>query len=158
MKRAIPFLAVVLLMAGCKGGGGQSSSTAKPAAPRDPRVAAIQERVDKTTPEAKQIIQEVQAIKPEVNEQPSGKTLGEIVETYSKNNGAYNILPIGWEANKKKNGRWKIAYNYQDWQKQILLAEWEYIPETKKLYPFEFQNAKEFWSAPETADKPKGKK
>jgi hypothetical protein len=157
MKRAMPFL-VVLLMVGCKGGGGQSAGSAKPAQPKDPKVAAIQERIDKTSPEGKQVIQDVQAIKPEVNEQPSGKTLGEIVDNYAKNNGAYNISPIGWEASKKKNGRWKVAFNYQDWQKQLLFAEWEYIPETKKLYPFEFQNAKEFWSAPETAEKPKSKK
>ena len=117
-------------------------------------MAAIQDRIDKTAPEGKQMIEKVLAMKPEVNDQPAGKTLGEIVDNYAKNNAEYNIKPIGWEASlKKSSGRWKIAFNYQDWQKQYIMAEWEYNPETKKLYPFEFQNAKEFWVAPETAGK-----
>jgi DUF3071 family protein len=121
-------------------------------------MAAIQERIDKTTPEGKQMVEKVLAMKPEVNDQPAGKTLGEIVDTYAKTNGEYNIKPIGWEASQKKSGRWKIGFNYQDWQKQFLFAEWEYNPESSKLYPFEFQNAKEFWVAPEVPDKTKAKK
>ncbi len=157
MKRAFPFLAV-LLMVGCGGGGSQSAGPAKNAPPKDPKMAAIQERIDKTTTEGKQVVEKVRAMKPEVNDQPAGKTLGEIVDNYAKNNGAYNINAIGWEASQKKSGRWKIAFDYQDWQKQYLLAEWEYNPETNKVYPFEFQNAKEFWVAPEAPDKTKGKK
>ena len=154
MKRVFPFLAV-LLMAGCS--ASQSPST-KSAAPKDPKMAAIQDRIDKTTPEGKQMVEKVLGMKPEVNDQASGKTLKEVVDTYSTANGEYNIKPIGWEASQKKSGRWKIAFNYQDWQKQFLVAEWEYNPESSKLYPFEFQNAKEFWVAPEGPDKTKAKK
>ena len=155
MKRAFPFLAV-LLLAGCS--GSQSAGPAKSAAPKDPKMAAIQERIDKTTPEGKQMVEKILAMKPEVNGQPAGKTLGEIVDTYAKTNGEYNIKPIGWEASQKKSGRWKIGFNYQDWQKQFLFAEWEYNPESKNVYPFELQNAKEFWTAPEGTDKTKAKK
>jgi hypothetical protein len=41
---------------------------------------------------------------------------------------AYNITPIGWEASQKKllpgekAGRWKVVFNYQDYQKQLLAA------------------------------------
>ena len=148
MKRVFPFLAV-LLMVGCS----HSAAPTKSASPKDPKMAAIQDRIDKTAPDGKQMIEKAMAMKPEVNDQPAGKTLGEIVDNYAKNNAEYNIKPIGWEASQKKSGRWKIAFNYQDWQKQYLMAEWEYNPETNKLYPFEFQNAKEFWVAPETAGK-----
>src|SRR5882672_2407186 len=153
MKRVFPFLAAMLL-----GGCSHSAGPTKSAAPKDPKMAAIQERIDKTPPEGKQMIEKVLTMKPEVNDQPAGKTLGEIVDNYAKNNAEYNIKPIGWEASQKKSGRWKIAFNYQDWQKQYLLAEWEYNPESSKLYPFEFQNAKEFWVAPENTGKAKPKK
>ena len=42
---------------------------------------------------------------------------------------------------------WKIAYYYQDYQNQYTAAEWEFNPETKKLYPLEFNNAPTFWTA-----------
>ena len=155
MKRAFPFLAA-LLMWGCSSGS-QSAAPAKNPS-KDPKMAAVQERIDKTTPEGKQIVEKVRGMKPEVNDQAAGKSLGEIVDNYATANGEYNIKPIGWEASQKKSGRWKVAFNYQDWQKQFLVAEWEYNPESNKLYPFEFQNAKEFWVAPETPDKTKAKK
>ena len=154
MKRAFPFL-VALLMTGCS--GSQSAGPGK-SAPKDPKMAAIQERIDKTPPEGKQMIEKALAMKPEVNGQPAGKTLGEIADNYAKNNAEFNIKPIGWEASQKKSGRWKIAFNYQDWQKQYLYAEWEFNPESNNLYPFELQNAKEFWVAPETPAKGKAKK
>ena len=154
MKRVFPFLAVVV-MAGCS----QSAApTAKSSPPKDPKMAAIQERIDKTTPEGKQIVQKVLAMKPEVNEQISGKTLGEVVDISAKNNAEYSIKPIGWEATQKKSGRWKIAFDYQDWQKQYVVAEWEYNPETNKVYPFEQDHAKEFWVPAETPTKGKAKK
>jgi hypothetical protein len=146
MKKTI-LLLTLLVIVGC---GEKQQSTSTKAPPKDPKIAAIDERVAKTTPEGKQVIEKVQALKPEVNDQPSGKTLAEVVEDYSKNKGpAYNITPLGWEASQKKSGRWKIAFNYQDWQKNILVAEWEYNPENNKIYPFEFENAKGFWIAPE---------
>jgi hypothetical protein len=146
MKKFIPFLLVAFL-AGCsqpQTGPASASRTAK-----DPKLAAIEDRVKKTTPEGNQMVEKIKAMKPEVNDQVSGKSLGEIIDEYSKNKGIYNILPIGWEASEKKNKRWKLVFNYQDWQKQYLAAEWEYNPETNKLYPFEFDNAKGFWLAEE---------
>jgi hypothetical protein len=157
MKRIVPVLAVLVLFVGCDK---KPASVAR--AEKDPKIAAMEDRISKTSAEGKQIIAKVQGMKPEVNEQVSTKTLAEMVDDYAKNKGAYNITQIGWEAVQKKPiagekaGRWKVVYNYQDWQKQLLAAEWEYNSETNKLYPFEKLNAPGFWSN-EGADK-KGKK
>ncbi|HSB12671.1 MAG TPA: hypothetical protein VLM38_24490 [Blastocatellia bacterium] len=157
MRRIMPVVAVLLLMVGCEHKPAPVARAAK-----DPKIAAIEDRIAKTTPEGKAIIEKVQAMKPAVNGQLSTKTLAEMVDEYSKTKGAYNITPIGWEAGQKKllatekKGRWKVAFGYQDWQKQVLVAEWEYNADTNELYPFEKDNAVGFWSD-EGADK-KGKK
>ena len=151
MKRAILVFGA-FVMVGC--GSPQQSAAPRPA-PKDPKLVAMEERIAKTTDEGKQMIEKVKAMKPEVNEQVSGKTLGEKVQAFATENGAFNIIPIGWEASQKKNGRWKIIFDYQDYQKNYLVAEWEFNPETKKLYPFEFDNAKTFWEAPATPAKGK---
>lgn len=152
MIRIAPIVAVVLLMAGC----GDKPAPVKARADKDPKVAAAEDKISKTTPEGKQVIEKAQGMKPEVNEQLSTKTLNEMVDEYAKNKGAYNITAIGWEAVQKKSGRWKVAFSYQDWQKQFLVAEWEYDSATNKLYPFEKDNAPQFYSN-EGADA-KGKK
>jgi len=160
MRRIIPFLAVIALsLAACEHKPAPVTSTAS----KDPRVAAVEARISKTTPEGTAVIEKVKAMKPEVNEQISAKTLGEMADKYAKEMGAaYNITPIGWEASQKKllpsekTGRWKIVFNYQDYQKQLLAAEWEYNSDTNKLYPFEKDNAPGFWEAPESPGK-KGK-
>ena len=160
MARIITIVAVLLLLVGCDHKTGPVAAKAQ----KDPKVAAIEDRVAKTTPEGKQIIEKVLAMKPEVNEQYSTKTLGEIVDDYAKNKGAYNITPIGWEAAQKKplagekKGRWKVAFGYQDWQKQTLIAEWEYNLDTGKLYPFEKDNATGFWTNEGAEPAKKGKK
>jgi hypothetical protein len=142
-------------MIGCGGKPGP----VKAKADKDPKVAAAEEKINKTSPEGKEIITKVQGMKPEVNEQPSTKTLNELVEDYSKNKANYSITPIGWEASKKKTERWKVVFYYQDWQYQLLGAEWEYDPQTNKVYPFEKDNSPGFWSnegaAPQST---KGKK
>jgi len=145
MRRIIPFLAVIALsLAACE----HKPSPVTTTAPKDPRIAAVEARISKTTPEGTAIIEKVKAMKPEVNEQISAKTLGEMSDKYAKEMGAaYNITPIGWEASQKKllpsekAGRWKVVFNYQDYQKQLLAAEWEYNSDTNKLYPFEKDNA-----------------
>jgi|ERR1041384_248878 hypothetical protein len=158
MSKVILFMAIVITLAGCHEKPGPATAKAS----KDPKIASIEDRIAKTTPEGKQIIAKAQAMKPEVNEQLSTKTLSEIVDDYAKNKGAYNISPIGWEANQKKllpgekAGRWKVAFSYQDWQKNVLTAEWEYNADTNKLYPFEKENAVGFFSD-EGAPK-KGKK
>jgi hypothetical protein len=157
MTRIIPVVAVLLLLVACDHKTGPAAKAQK-----DPKIAAIEERISKTTPEGKEIIEKVKAMKPEVNEQASTKTVGEMVDEYAKNKGAYNITAIGWEASQKKllpgskSPRWKVVFSYQDWQKQLLTAEWEYDPDTKKVYPFEKDNAPQFYSA--EGSQPQGKK
>jgi hypothetical protein len=157
MIRIIPVVAVLLLLVACDHKPGPAAKVQK-----DPKIAAIEERISKTTPEGKEIIEKVKAMKPEVNEQASTKTVGEMVDEYAKNKGAYNITAIGWEASRKKllpgskAPRWKVAFSYQDWQKQLLVAEWEYDPDTKKVYPFEKDNAPQFYS--NEGAEPQGKK
>ena len=149
-----------VLVVGCA----EKPAPVKPAAQKDPRIAALEERINKTTPEGKAIIEKAQSMKPEVNEVMSTKTLKEVVDDYAQNKGAYNINAIGWEASQKKalpgekTGRWKVVFHYQDWQKQMIAAEWEYNPESNKLYPFEKTNAPQFISlegAPPPAKKGK---
>src|SRR5262245_46173215 len=80
---------------------------AKPSGPQeDPNITAIKSAVAKQTPEQKAEVQKALQMKPLVNEATSTKTLGEIVDTFSKNNAQYNINPIGWEASQKRSGRW----------------------------------------------------
>jgi len=133
-------------------------------AQKDPKVAAVEERIAKTTPEGKNIIEKARVMKPEVNEQLSTKSVQDMVDDYAKNKGAYNITPIGWEAVQKKllpgekTGRWKVVFDYQDYNKQVLSAEWEYNTDTNKLYPFEKDNAPQFWSNEGAEPVKKGKK
>lgn len=160
MLRLFPLVMILLVLVACHD---KPAPAAKPAA-KDPKIAAAEDKISKTTPEGKAMIEKVQAMKPEVNEQISGKTLKEIVDDYAKNKGAYNISIIGWEATQKKpragekSSRWKIALHYQDYQKQVLAAEWDYNPETDKLYPFEMANAPQFWTAASPEAGKKGKK
>lgn len=156
MTKIIVLAAVLVSLAGCA----EKPSPVAAKANKDPKVAAIEDRIAKTTPEGKQIIAKAQAMKPEVNAQLSAKTLNEMIDDYAKNKGAYNISQIGWEASQKKllpgekAGRWKVAFSYQDYQKQLLTAEWEYNADTNKLYPFEKDNAPQFFGEAEK----KGKK
>jgi hypothetical protein len=161
MVRFFPLVMILFFLVGCHD---KPAPAAKPAA-KDPKLAAAEDKISKTTPGGKAMIEKVQAMKPEFNEQVSGKALKEIADDYATNKGAYNITIIGWEASQKKpvnaekTGRWKVVLHYQDYQKQLLAAEWEYNPETNKLYPFEKINAKDFWT-PAAADSQgkKGKK
>lgn len=156
MTKIIVLAAILVSLAGCS----EKPAPVTAKANKDPKIAAIEDRIAKTTPEGKQIITKAQAMKPEVNAQVSGKTLSEMVDQYAKNMGAYNISPIGWEAAQKKllpgekSGRWKVAFSYQDYQKQLLTAEWEYNADANKLYPFEKDNAPQFFGEAEK----KGKK
>jgi len=144
----MPIAMLILFIAGC------DHKPAPPAvkAQKDPKIAAIEDRIAKTTPEGKEIIQKAQGMKPEVNGLVSTKTIAEMVDDYAKTKGAYNITPIGWEASQKKlqtgqkKGKWKVAFGYQDWQKQVLVAEWEYDADVDKVYPFEKDNAPQFYS------------
>jgi hypothetical protein len=138
-------LIILLLMVGC-GEKPQQPTAAKPKVDADPKRARFQEAIDKTTPEGKDMVEKVKVMKPEVNEKVAAKPLGEIIDDYATNKGEFNIKPLGWTASQKATKNWKVAYYYQDYLGQYNAAEWEYNPETKKLYPFEFTNAPTFWT------------
>lgn len=148
MKRAI-LCAICVTVIGCGPQPGPATRTQT----EDPKMTAIKAAIAKTTPEGKAIIERVQGMKPEVNEQPSAKTLAESVEEFSTKKAQYNIMPIGWEGSRKvrredeTEGRWKVLFHYQNYQKQYVTAEWEYNPKTDKIYPFDPKNASEFWSS-----------
>ena len=111
----------------------------------DARLKAIKEEIEKTTPEGKEIIERVKQMLPEVNGKLSTLPLENLVENYAKE----NVTTIGWAAARKRNGRWRILFYYQDDRKDLYFtAEWEYNPETIKLYPFDLVNAPQFWSGP----------
>ena len=118
----------------------------------DERLRAFLESISKTTAEGSKVLDHVQGMKPELNETPSTMTLIDVVQNYAFNMGAYNITIIGWAASRKKVlpgemlGRWRILLYYKDWQKEYQTAEWEYNPETNRLYPFERENAPGFFS------------
>jgi hypothetical protein len=114
--------------------------------PEDPHLTTIKATISKTTPDEKAMIEKCRGMKPEVNGLVATKTLGDITDDYSKNKADFNIHPIGWEAHVKSNKRWKVLFHYQDYQKQFTVAEWEYNPETNKLYPFDLKNAPQFWT------------
>ena len=139
----ITFL-LVTLMFGCS--EKPKEARGKPEVASDPKRAQIQEKIDKTTPEGKAMIEKVKAMKPEVNEQVSALPLGEIVDDYAKNKGSFNIRVLGWEASQKKTNNWKVVLHFQDYNNQYHDAEWEYNPETSKLYPFELEQAPTFWT------------
>jgi len=152
LTRILCPIMIAMVVVGLTGCGDKPAPVAAKSTAKDPKRVAMEERINKTTPEGKQIIEKVKAMKPEVNKQLSTKTIAEMVEVYSKNSDQNNLSPIGWEAAQKKPyekesvGRWKVAFDYQDWQKQYMTAEWEYNPITNSVYPFELDNAKGFWS------------
>jgi len=110
------------------------------------RLKLINEEIEKTTPEGKEIIERVKRMLPEVNRQLSTLPLEELVEKYAKEK---NVAPIGWAAARKRiSGRWKILFYYQDDTKKYHTVEWEYNTETVSVYPFDLVNAPQFWSGP----------
>ena len=130
----------------------QESSIQNPPSQGDPKLAAILKRVSHTSPEGQKIIEKVQDAKPEINGLRSTKTLNEIIQAYIFDVGQYGIIPIGWEAAEKKRplehslSRWRIVFHYQDYTKRLLEAEWEYDPNSERLYPYEIRNAPSFWT------------
>jgi hypothetical protein len=147
MSKLIACVVALVFLVGC-GDKVQQQGPARPKTAKDPKIAAIEERIAKTSEEGKQMVEKIRAMKPEVNGQPSAKPLGEIIDDYAQNKGAYNITPLGWEASlKATNQRWKLVFNYKTYSDEILAAEWEYDPKEGKLYPFDLKNAPTFWTA-----------
>jgi hypothetical protein len=138
-------LLLTVLMIGC--GEKPQPTATKPKADADPKRAKFQEAIDKTTPEGKEMVEKIKAMKPLVNEKLAAKTLGEITDDFSTKNGEFNTKPIGWAASQKGTTKnWKVVYYYQDYLGQYNSAEWEYNPDSKQLYPFEFTNAPTFYT------------
>jgi hypothetical protein len=113
---------------------------------QDDERIAIKDRIAKNTPASIDIIEKVKGMKPLVNEKLSVKSLGKIIKDYEEGKGAFKLTAIGWEASQKQNGYWRIFFHYQKDTLEYVKAEWEFNPETNKLYPFEFQNARWFWT------------
>ena len=154
---SICIVSIIVFAGGCNEKAGPAPASKASADSSDPKLAAIKADMAKTTPEGTAMIEKCKAMKPQVNGQDSSKTLAEVIDDWSKNKGEYNITEIGWEASQKKTGRWKIIYHYRTYKKETLAAEWEYNPQNNTLYPFDLQNAPQFWSAP-PEDAKKGKK
>lgn len=94
----------------------------------DPRLVSIKERISRTTPRGKQIIERVLRTKIEINEEISPRPFSQMIQRVP-------IHVIGWEASPKRFGRWRIILHYhQDNRMQSYdEAEWEYKPKTGKL-------------------------
>src|SRR5258708_19915063 len=107
MMKMIVLAAILVSLAGCA----EKPTPVTAKANKDPKIAAIEDRIAKTGPLGKQMIEKAQAMKAEVNEQPSAKTLAEMVDEYTKNMGAYNISPIRWQSPHKKTGKSKVVSN-----------------------------------------------
>ncbi len=89
----------------------------------------------KQSSEAQDILAKAMSAKPEINGQPQANTLEQIIKDYSTNKGNFNIRPIGWEASKEKEGLWRIVLHYWDYRNDHQVIEWEYAPESGRLYP-----------------------
>ena len=155
MKKTIWLVVGIMItfVVACNDKAGPAGTSNAPAVSADPKRAAIDSAISKTTPEGKTIIEKVQGMKPQINDQASYKTLGEVIDDSTKNKGQYNIVGIGWEATQKKNGRWKVIYHYKSYAKEYLAAEWEYNPQDNTLYPFDLTNAPQFWVPAPEGDK-----
>src|SRR5262249_17910661 len=119
--------------------------------PPPAQAAPVREAIRGTTTEANAIIEKVKALKPIVNATESRLTLGNLVDKAAQEKGDSSLTPIGWEASKKLNGRWRIVLRYKDHLQANQAAEWEYNSETDQVYPFDLQNAPRFWSASTTS-------
>ena len=150
---SISIASIMLFAGGCNEKAGPAPSSKASADSSDPKLAAIKADIAKTAPDGIAMIEKCKAMKPQVNGELSSKTLAEVIDDWSKNKGDYNIKEIGWEATQKKTGRWKIIYHYRPYTKEYLAAEWEYNPTDNTLYPFDLQNAPQFWAGPSGDDK-----
>src|SRR5262245_9386923 len=140
-------LASTLVLAGCD--QQQQAGPAKSQAAEDPKVKAVKDSIAKMTTEEAAVVEKVKAMKPEINETPSGRPLSEEISEHAR---VSNITPVGITASRKtaagREKRWKVLFSYQDAKKQFVTAEWEYDTETNKIYPFDQDIARTFCSSP----------
>jgi len=107
------------------------------------RLKAINEEIAKTTSKGKEIIDLVKLMVPEVNGASSTLPLERLVEIAEKEK---RVTAVGWAASIKSNRRWRIVFYYRDDSRTYQAAEWEYNPDQFSLYPFDLNNAPQFWS------------
>ncbi|HEU4390766.1 MAG TPA: hypothetical protein VFV34_23375 [Blastocatellia bacterium] len=152
MTRNTLVLTSVLIFVSIISGCGQQPGPAASKPAEDPKLKSLKDAVAKMTPEEQAVVEKVKGMKPEFNGMPSGRTLAEEVNDYATQKGAFNISVIGWVASRKsaagREKRWRILLHYQNYTKQFVTAEWEYDPDTNKVYPFDQEQARIFWSAP----------
>lgn len=162
MRKSTLVLTSVLIFTAILVGCGQQPgpTSSKPA--EDPKLKSIKDAVAKMTPEEQAVVEKVKGMKPEFNGMASKRTLAEEVDEYATQKGAFNISVIGWVASRKtaagREKRWKVLLHYQDYNKRFVTAEWEYDPDTNKIYPFDQEQARIFWSAPDDAKAPPKRK
>ena len=106
-------------------------------AQNDPKLTSIKERISKTTPQGKQIIERALGTKVETFAGLTEQSLNDLIRT--------QVAPdnqIGWEALPKEASRWRIILHYQNPNhiQRYFDAEWEYNPKTGKLLAFEPNN------------------
>ena len=111
------------------------------------QLATVLDQISRTQTQTPEMIEQIKAMKPEIHGQPSVLTLDQAVKEESRKKGADGLIPIGWEASQKTDGRWEVVLHYRDDRAQYLKAEWEYDPDSNRIYPFELQNAPGFWVA-----------
>jgi hypothetical protein len=112
----------------------------------DARLKAINEEIEKTTPEGKEIIERAKKMLPEVHGKLSTLPLEEAVEKYTKEK---NWTPAGWAAFKEPSlAGWQIRLFFQMDTREYSTALWYYDPTAVRLYAVEKTNAVVFWSGP----------
>jgi hypothetical protein len=146
---------IAIVAGACNDKAGPTPPSKASADSADPKRAAINNAIAKTSPEGKALIEKAKGMKALVNGDTSSKTLTEMIDDYSKNKGDYNITPIGWEAAQKKTMRWKLIFHYQEFSKEYSTAEWEYNPDNNTIYPFDTKNSVLFYAPSEKGKKGK---
>jgi hypothetical protein len=103
----------------------------------DPRLASIKERISKTTPRGRRMIEKALGTKLEIFGRLTQQSLNELIQRQptSDNN-------IGWEASPKRFGRWRIVLHYKNLNhiQRYFEAEWDYNPKTSRLVVVEPNN------------------
>lgn len=112
----------------------------------DSRVAAIQDRIEKLSPEARSVLEKVKGATLTINRLRSSKPLGEIAEFIVKKAG---IEGIGWEAFKNPDGSWFIWYHFKDGQGKLTSAKWHYDMKKDEIVPADQHGTEFSYVAPE---------
>jgi hypothetical protein len=124
--------------------GGAQAQQANPEA--ELNLNLIHERIAKTSAEGLGVIGKVKQMRPQIQKYLAAKSLGAIVEDYSSGRGPFFIHLIGWDAVESSAGRWAVSLYYQDEEKKLIKATWEYNTGKNVLFPGELNYATKFWA------------